>query len=101
MPPSTLHFITGNANKLAEVKTILGDTVHLTSKSLDLVEIQGTIEDISTDKCKRATGVVRAFPFTRFLGTESSEVEFLFMILSFYRLEDQCWWRIHVYLSTR
>lgn len=54
MPPKELNFITGNKNKLAEVKAILGDIVTLQSQSLDLVEIQGTIEAISSDKCRRA-----------------------------------------------
>ncbi|MCJ1368354.1 nucleoside triphosphate pyrophosphohydrolase ham1 [Acarospora aff. strigata] len=58
MPPKELNFITGNKNKLAEVKAILGDTVTLRSQSLDLVEIQGTIEEISTDKCRRAAEMV-------------------------------------------
>jgi inosine triphosphate pyrophosphatase len=50
--------ITGNKNKLSEVKAILGDTVDLQSQSLDLVEIQGTIEEISVDKCRRAADAV-------------------------------------------
>ncbi|KAL8795711.1 MAG: hypothetical protein Q9182_007496 [Xanthomendoza sp. 2 TL-2023] len=54
MPPTEVHFITGNGNKLLEVQAILGDIVPLTSRSLDLIEIQGTIEDISKDKCRRA-----------------------------------------------
>ncbi|TKA59829.1 Inosine triphosphate pyrophosphatase [Cryomyces minteri] len=58
MAPRELNFITGNANKLAEVKAILGDTVNLKSQSIDLVEIQGTIEEISTDKCRRAAEAV-------------------------------------------
>lgn len=49
-----LHFITGNKNKLAEVEAILSGVVELTNQSLDLVEIQGTIEDISKDKALRA-----------------------------------------------
>ena len=53
-----LNFITGNKNKLAEVKAILGDIVTLQSQSLDLVEIQGTIEAISSDKCRRAADKV-------------------------------------------
>lgn len=53
-----LVFITGNPNKLLEVKAILGDTVLLTSKSLDLPEIQGTIEEIALDKCRRAADIV-------------------------------------------
>ncbi|KAG8532010.1 uncharacterized protein KY384_003646 [Bacidia gigantensis] len=53
-----LHFITGNKNKLAEVQSILGDVVPLKSQSLVLVETQGTIEDISKDKCRRAADEV-------------------------------------------
>ena len=49
-----LHFITGNRNKLAEVQSIIGGVIPLKNQSLDLVEIQGTIEDISKDKCRRA-----------------------------------------------
>ncbi len=58
MPIEQLNFITGNRNKLAEVKAILGDVVPLQSQSLDLTEIQGTIEDISKDKCRRAAAIV-------------------------------------------
>ncbi|PMD28303.1 inosine triphosphate pyrophosphatase-like protein [Hyaloscypha hepaticicola] len=58
MAPKKLNFITGNKNKLTEVKAILGDTVDLQSQSLDLVEIQGTIEEISVDKCRRAAEAV-------------------------------------------
>ncbi|KAH7393117.1 inosine triphosphate pyrophosphatase-like protein [Cadophora sp. MPI-SDFR-AT-0126] len=58
MAPRQLNFITGNRNKLTEVKAILGDTVDLQSQALDLVEIQGTIEEISADKCRRAAAAV-------------------------------------------
>lgn len=58
MAPRTLNFITGNANKLAEVKAILGDAVSLTSKAVDLPEIQGSIEEISIAKCKSAADSV-------------------------------------------
>lgn len=61
MPLEQLHFITGNKNKLAEVKAILGDVVPLQNQSLDLTEIQGTIEDVSKDKCRRAAAIV-GFP---------------------------------------
>lgn len=62
MSPTELNFITSNANKLAEVKAILGGIVPLKSRSLDLVEIQGTIEEISKDKCSRAAAAVRSHP---------------------------------------
>ncbi|MCJ1383586.1 nucleoside triphosphate pyrophosphohydrolase ham1 [Xylographa soralifera] len=58
MAPRSINFITGNRNKLVEVEAILGATVHLHSASLDLVEIQGTIEEISRDKCRRAAAAV-------------------------------------------
>ncbi len=57
MPPS-LNFVTGNANKLAEVEAILHDVVPLTSRSVDLVEIQGSMEEVSRDKCRRAADIV-------------------------------------------
>lgn len=59
MGPKELNFITGNANKLAEVRAILGDEVELKNQSLDLLEIQGTIEEVSIDKCRRAAEIVR------------------------------------------
>ncbi|RFU35884.1 hypothetical protein B7463_g422, partial [Scytalidium lignicola] len=58
MAPKKLNFITGNKNKLAEVKAILGDIVDLQSQSIDLVEIQGTIEEVSLDKCRRAAETI-------------------------------------------
>lgn len=51
----TLLFVTSNANKLAEVKAILAPTgITLESKSIEIIEIQGTIEEISKDKARRA-----------------------------------------------
>ena len=52
--PTHLNFITGNKNKLAEVVTILDGIVELRSEALDLLEIQGTIEEVSLAKCKQA-----------------------------------------------
>lgn len=54
-----LNFITSNSNKLSEVKQILGDVVDLQSQSLELDEIQGTIEEISLDKCRRAANAIQ------------------------------------------
>jgi inosine triphosphate pyrophosphatase len=62
MAPKQLNFVTGNKNKLLEAGAILGDIVDLQSISIDLVEIQGTIEEISTDKCRRAAEAVRLSP---------------------------------------
>ncbi|KAL9065228.1 MAG: hypothetical protein Q9157_007542 [Trypethelium eluteriae] len=58
MAPRTLNFITGNKSKLAEVKAILGESVDIQSRSIDLPEIQGTIEEISQDKCRRAADAI-------------------------------------------
>lgn len=60
--PTTLNFITGNANKLAEVRAILDGVVDLQSRDVkDLDEIQGTIEEIARDKCSRAAERVSLF----------------------------------------
>ncbi|EME81836.1 uncharacterized protein MYCFIDRAFT_154492 [Pseudocercospora fijiensis CIRAD86] len=60
MAPKTLNFITGNANKLSEVQAILSKTpVQLQSQNVELVEIQGTIEEISKDKARRAADAIK------------------------------------------
>ena len=65
MAPKELNFITGNKNKLAEVQAILSETpVKLQSQAVDLVEIQGTIEEISTDKARRAAEAVSLLSHT-------------------------------------
>lgn len=60
MAPRVLNFITGNANKLREVKEILSITnVQLQSQNVDVPELQGSIEEISTAKCRAAADIVR------------------------------------------
>jgi Ham1 family len=54
----TLNFITGNKNKLSEVRAILGDAVTVDNKSVDVPEIQGTVEEIAKEKCRRAADEV-------------------------------------------
>jgi inosine triphosphate pyrophosphatase len=56
--PTTLNFITGNKNKLAEVQAILGGVIELRNQNIDLVEIQGTVEEVTTDKARRAAEAV-------------------------------------------
>lgn len=61
--PTTLNFITGNANKLSEVRAILDGVpgLHLQSHDVpELNEIQGTIEEVARDKCSKAAAVVSA-----------------------------------------
>lgn len=58
--PTVLNFITGNANKLAEVRAILGDVegLLLQSRNVEGAEIQGSIEEVAYDKCSRAAAAV-------------------------------------------
>lgn len=50
-------FVTGNKNKLEEVNHILGNG-HLKNQKLDLEEIQGTIEEVSTHKAQTAAKIL-------------------------------------------
>ena len=53
--PSHVNFITGNANKLNEVKAILEAAgIAVQSQNLDLEEVQGTIEQVTESKARRA-----------------------------------------------
>ncbi|KAF4619179.1 hypothetical protein D9613_004863 [Agrocybe pediades] len=57
----SLIFVTGNANKLREVKQILskgGNPIEIDSKSLDIPEVQGTTKEVAYAKCKRAAELV-------------------------------------------
>eukprot|EP00292_Cryptomonas_paramecium_P015929 CAMPEP_0113670362 /NCGR_PEP_ID=MMETSP0038_2-20120614/5096_1 /TAXON_ID=2898 /ORGANISM="Cryptomonas paramecium" /LENGTH=206 /DNA_ID=CAMNT_0000586373 /DNA_START=57 /DNA_END=677 /DNA_ORIENTATION=+ /assembly_acc=CAM_ASM_000170 len=47
-------FVTGNAKKLAEVQKIVGDSIPMMSRSIDLPELQGTPENVSREKCRLA-----------------------------------------------
>lgn len=61
MAPRVVNLITGNTNKLADIKAILEPRgIQVESQELDLPEIQGTIEDITIAKCRRAAELVRA-----------------------------------------
>lgn len=57
--PRTINFITGNKNKLIEVRAVLDSVVDLQSKSVEVDEIQGTIEEIAVDKARRAAEMVQ------------------------------------------
>ncbi|XP_071947293.1 inosine triphosphate pyrophosphatase-like isoform X1 [Antedon mediterranea] len=54
-----LIFVTGNANKLREVKAILGEQIQVVSQKIDLPEFQGEPDDICINKCKEATKEVK------------------------------------------
>ncbi|KAK0720475.1 putative inosine triphosphate pyrophosphatase [Lasiosphaeris hirsuta] len=55
----TVNFITGNANKLVEVKAILEPAIQVENQALDLLEIQGTLEEVTIDKCRRAADLTQ------------------------------------------
>lgn len=61
---STITFVTGNANKLREVVSILATDqgsvgkFTITNKSLDLMEIQGTTDEVTIHKAKSAAEIV-------------------------------------------
>jgi inosine triphosphate pyrophosphatase len=56
--PKTVHFVTGNANKLKEVRAILGSSCDasfvLEAKKVDLPELQGEPETIAAEKAALA-----------------------------------------------
>ncbi len=61
-PTSARHivnFITGNKNKLVEVKAILEPAIQVENQALDLKEVQGTLEEVTLDKCRAAADLVR------------------------------------------
>lgn len=55
-----VNFVTGNANKLKEVKAILEPEIEVRSEPLDLEEVQGTLEEVTESKCRRAAELVSA-----------------------------------------
>ena len=58
-----VNFITGNSNKLREVRGILESSIQVQSHELDIEEIQGSIEEIAIAKCKKAADLVRSWDF--------------------------------------
>ncbi|KAF8339996.1 Ham1-like protein [Cantharellus anzutake] len=62
MAQKIIVFVTGNANKLREFNQILGAgeeaPFRVEGRRLDLPEVQGTTQEVSREKCKRATELV-------------------------------------------
>ena len=58
MAPHKVNFITGNANKLTEVKAILEPEIEVLSQPVDLEEVQGTLEGVTEYKCRKAAELV-------------------------------------------
>ena len=61
-PAPVVNFITGNANKLSEVKAILEPAIRVNSQAIDVEEIQGSIEEVTQAKCRKAAEVVCRLP---------------------------------------
>ncbi|KAJ0381713.1 hypothetical protein COL26b_000391 [Colletotrichum chrysophilum] len=57
--PPVVNFITGNANKLREVKAILEPAIVVQSQAIDLDEVQGTVEEVTIAKCRKAADTVQ------------------------------------------
>ncbi len=49
-----ITFVTGNTNKLHEMQTLLEGSAHVTNKKIDLLEVQGSLDEIVRAKCKLA-----------------------------------------------
>jgi inosine triphosphate pyrophosphatase len=79
--PITINFITGNKNKLAEVTAILGDFVQLHHQTVEIPEIQGSLEEIARDKCRKAAIAVCRLTFSS-TRTKSLTNEMILCILS-------------------
>eukprot|EP00274_Cyanoptyche_gloeocystis_P008411 CAMPEP_0196659152 /NCGR_PEP_ID=MMETSP1086-20130531/33400_1 /TAXON_ID=77921 /ORGANISM="Cyanoptyche gloeocystis , Strain SAG4.97" /LENGTH=187 /DNA_ID=CAMNT_0041993013 /DNA_START=100 /DNA_END=663 /DNA_ORIENTATION=- len=54
-----ITFVTGNKKKLEEVVAIIGDSIPMISKKIDLPELQGEPEEISKGKCRLAAKEVQ------------------------------------------
>lgn len=65
MAPSSVNFITGNKNKLIELQAILNGVIEVQSEALDIDEIQGSIEDVTRDKCRRAAALVGTLNYSK------------------------------------
>lgn len=55
----SITYVSGNSGKIAEIKRLNNDFINLKYLDLDLVEIQGTAEEIAIAKCKTAFEIVK------------------------------------------
>ncbi|KAB8078732.1 non-canonical purine NTP pyrophosphatase, rdgB/HAM1 family [Aspergillus leporis] len=58
MTETPLIFVTGNRNKVLEAKAILGSTATLEVLDINIPEIQGTVEEITREKCRAAAETI-------------------------------------------
>lgn len=74
-----------------QVQAILEGVIELRNENVDLVEIQGTVEEVTTDKCRRAAEAVSCHFL---LDTSRSFVD-----VECYRSTAQCSWKIRASAS--
>ena len=60
-----ITFLTSNDNKFREVQAILGDATIVTRCSLDMLEIQGDLQEICSFKCRKAADAVSLIYFAQ------------------------------------
>ncbi|KHN95432.1 Ham1-like protein [Metarhizium album ARSEF 1941] len=53
-----VNFVTGNPNKLREVKAMLEPGIQVRSNPIDIEEVQGSIEEVTEYKCRKAAEMV-------------------------------------------
>lgn len=104
MAPPVLNFITGNANKLAEVKAILEPAgIEVRNQALDLPEIQGTLEEVTIEKCKAAADIVKGPVIVEdtclcFNALNGLPGPYMYVLL-FLPGSDPCWFfHAHIYM---
>lgn len=97
-----VNFITGNKNKLGEVKAILEPTIEVRSQALDLIEVQGTLEEVTIAKCKTAAEQVRP-PFDLLISNPLNLVPARLTDAkpTPFRSAAPYWWRTPASASTR
>ncbi|OJD26333.1 RdgB/HAM1 family non-canonical purine NTP pyrophosphatase [Blastomyces percursus] len=71
----TINFITGNKNKLAEVQAILGNAIEVQNRAVDVPEIQGSIEEIAKEKCRKAAEAVQGPALTEDTALEFNSLK--------------------------
>lgn len=58
-------FVTGNKHKISEIRAIFNDDVSFETRSINLPEIQGTVEEITREKCRAAAEQVERLSVPR------------------------------------
>lgn len=73
MAPTKLIFVTGNKNKLREVRNILDGVIEIENQAIEVPEIQGTIEEIAKEKARRAAEKVGLYVYTIYMVSTAAD----------------------------